>query len=181
MITFLLTYGCLYGGVVYVYSPRIRQFFVSRRLNVFPVFMIVSILVSVTEELYVYALGNKIAVPSIWRDIIIVPGVWSVWFATWYLYISKKYSFTVGEALLAAGMEGVLFEYLGKILGQLDPLELLIAFPGTVIVYAAIFILPMNLMNFEGTTKTYWKYPVSVFLPYVLTIPVALLLYALFY
>lgn len=147
----------------------------------FPVFLLVSIIVSVVEELYVYSLGNQVAVPNIWRDIIIVPGEWTIWFSVWYLYTARKYSFTDGEALFSAGLIGLLYEYIGKGIPLSNPVGFILAIPGTVVIYAAIFILPMQLVNFQGENNNFMKYPVSILLPYILTIPAALLLYALFY
>lgn len=179
-ILFTFTFGGLYGGTVYTYRHRIGMFFEKHGLRNFPVFIFLSILVSVLEELYVYVLGIRTAVPDIWIDIIVVPGEWAVWFATWYLILSRRYRFTAGQALFAAGLEGIMYEYVGNGIFLRNPVGVLLSIPGTVIVYAAIFILPMQLISFTGTSESIWKYPVSVFLPFVLTIPVALLLYAVF-
>lgn len=178
-VTFVLTFVVAYGGIVFLMQKRINAYLYSSGLKRFPVYLAVCVLVSVFEEFYVFALGNRIAVPDIWKDIVIVPGEWSVWFATWYLLLAKKYSFAPGEALFAAGFEGIMFEFIGTGLIVADPIGFLISFPLTIIVYAAIFILPMQFLSFSGSYKSKWKLPVSVFLPYVLTIPVTFLLYAL--
>ena len=179
-VYFLVIFGCIYGGLVSVFRERISNSFAHLKRMRFPVFLILAAAVSVAEEICVYSLGNRIAVPDIWRDIIIVPGEWSVWFAAWYLIIARKFRFTQGQALLAAGVSGILFEYIGTGLFLSNPVGLLLYAPLTIITYAAIFVLPLQAMDFTGMSESRWKYPVSIFLPYVLSIPAALILYAVF-
>ena len=102
-----------------------------------------------------------------------------MWFATWYLFVSRRYRFTTGEALLAAGMEGLMYEYIGNGLVLSNPIGFLVSVPLTVVVYAAIFILPMQFIKFSGQKKGVTRYPIAVLLPYLLSIPAALVLYAL--
>lgn len=180
VVIFALTYGCLYGGTVYFLRDRLRSLFTSLKKGRFALYLLVAITVSVFEEIYVYLLGGKIAVSNIFLDIIIVPGEWSVWFATWYLFSARKFKFTYGQALLAAGLEGIFFEYIGNGLFLNNPIGFVISIPIAVVVYAAIFILPMQLIEFKGETDSLWKYPVAVILPYLLSIPAALILYAVF-
>lgn len=179
-VIFSLSYGIGYGGLIYLQRARIRGFFSSVKTGRYAVFIFLAIIVSVSEEVYVYSLGNKIAIPNLMLDIIIVPGEWTVWFTTWYFLISRRYHFTEGEALMAAGIGGILFEYGGGLAIIDNPLGFVVSLPVTVVVYAAIFILPMQLIKFEGKRYSYSKYPVAVLLPYLLTIPMTILLYALF-
>lgn len=178
-VIFSLTFGVVYGGVVYTQRERIRKLLGSINRRRYALFLALAITVSVLEEIYVYSLGNKIAVPDLMLDIIIVPAEWAVWFTTWYFVISRRFLFSEGEALLMAGIEGILFEYSGglAILGNIP--GFLVSIPVTVVVYAAIFILPMQLIKFEGKSSRWVKYPIAVVLPYLFTIPMALLLYAL--
>lgn len=178
-IEFIALFGICYGGLVYSRRRSIKSFFFRRKLNVFPVYMAIAIAVSVIEELTVYMLGNRVAVHNIWRDIIIVPGEWSVWFATWYLFLARRFWFTDIQMLLSAGAEGVMFEYIGNGLFLANPLGFLVSIPLAILIYAAIFILPMQLMPITGESRTLWKYPISILLPYALSIPMALFLYAI--
>lgn len=178
-LAFATSFGVGYGGIVYLGRSRIRKALPPLKTTRFPAYLAASFLVSVSEELFVYSLGNQIAVPNILRDIIIVPGEWLVWFATWYLFLSKRYQFTTGEALLAAGLEGLMYEYIGNGLILSNPIGFLISVPLTIAVYAAIFVLPMQFTTFSGQRKGKWRYPVAVLLPYFLSIPASLLLYAL--
>lgn len=178
-LVFTYSFGAGYGGIVYVGRNRIRKALSTLKTSRFPLFLVTSFLVSVAEELYVYSLGNRIAVPQIWRDVIIVPGEWLVWFATWYLFTSRRYRFTNGGALLAAGLEGLMFEYIGNGLILSNPVGFVISVPLTIVVYAAIFILPMQFVDFSGQKMGKERYPVAVLLPYLLSIPATLLLFAL--
>ncbi|MCL7416109.1 MAG: hypothetical protein M8349_08660, partial [ANME-2 cluster archaeon] len=49
-----------------------------------------------------------------------------------------------------------------------------------VVVYAAIFVLPMQLIEFNGTNNSKTKYPVGIVLPFILTIPAAVIIFVLF-
>lgn len=178
-VTFSASFGVIYGGLVYLYRQKISDALESSKMKNFPVYLAVCILVSVFEELYVYGLGNRIAVPNIWQDILIVPGEWLVWFATWYLFTAGKFKFTPGEALFAAGLEGVMFELVGNGMILSNPIGFLVSAPLTIVVYAAIFILPMQFINFTGNIESLWKYPVAVIVPYILVIPATYALYAI--
>ena len=89
LIIFTLSFGVLYGGGIYRFRLRIRNAVHARRLDRFSAYAAVAVSVSVAEEFYVFALGNRIAVPDIWLDVIIVPAEWLVWFATWYFILSR--------------------------------------------------------------------------------------------
>lgn len=177
IVIFSVTFIFGYGGMIFYFRKRIRSLFDGLNKMRFPVFIGFALLVSVLEELYVYSLGNKVAVSNIWLDIVIVPLEWAAWFATWYLLVSHKYSFTESQALLSAGLSGILFEYSGKGFLISDPLAMLVFFPTTVFVYAAIFILPMQLIPFTGKRDSKLKYPIGVFVPYISSLPVGLALY----
>jgi hypothetical protein len=180
IVSYSVTFGVAYGGTVYLLRGKIRSFFSGIGRIRYPAFLALSLVVSVSEEVYVYILGNHVAIPNIWLDIIIVPLEWAVWFSGWYYLISRKYRFTEGQALLAAGLAGILFEYSGKGFLAFNPLAMLIFFPTAIVIYSAIFILPMQSIQFTGRRETWLKYPIGVFVPYLLSIPVGLVLYFTF-
>lgn len=177
IVIYSITYGAGYGGLVYIFRNRIRHFFSGLQRARYPLFILIAILVSVFEELYVYSLGNTIAISNIWLDIIVVPMEWAAWFTGWYFIISRRFSFNEKQALFTAGLAGILFEYSGKGFLLSDPLAIIVFFPIAMVVYAAIFILPMQLIIFSGENNSWLKYPVGVILPFLLSIPVGLLLY----
>lgn len=177
ILAYAVSFGVFYGGIVYLLRKRVREFFSRLVRGRFPVFLALALVVSVLEELYVYWLGNKIAVSNIWLDIVVVPLEWAAWFSGWYFMVSKWYRFDEKEALLVAGTSGILFEYSGKGFLLSDPIAMLLFFPIAVVVYSAIFILPMQLIEFRGNRNTWIKFPVGVILPYLLSIPVGLALY----
>lgn len=179
-VVFSLTYGVGYGGFVYVQKNKIRSFFEPLKFGRYGVFITLALLVSVFEEIYVYSLGNKIAVPDLMFDIIIVPCEWAVWFTVWYFFLSRRFYFTEGQALVSAGIGGLLFEYGGNLVFLHNIPGFIVSIPVTIIVYAAIFVLPMQLIRFTGENDRKIKYVVSTVFPYLLTVPVALLLYAVF-
>lgn len=176
MVAFSITFGAIYGGLVSYHSVRIRDFFRERSLNTYPVFLLLAILVSVCEEAYVHILGNSVAVSNIWLDMIIVPGEWSVWFTAWYFLMSRRYFFNGSQVLLIAGLSGLLYEYLGNLYFLANPLGFMVEVPTTVVIYASIFVLPMQLMNFTGDRDSWIKYPAGIFLPYLLSLPMDLFL-----
>lgn len=177
IIVYTLSFGIGYGVSVYLLRHKLQGRLKGLGRMRFPAFLTVSVAVSVLEELYVYALGNSIAVSNIWLDIIVVPAEWAAWFTTWYFVISRYFSFSEKQALLCAGLAGILFEYSGKSFLIYDPLAMAAFFPTTVVVYAALFLLPMQFIKFQGTHEGWLKFPISVLLPYLASLPVGLILY----
>jgi hypothetical protein len=139
--------------------------------------MLLSIAVTIAEEVFCYVTGNRIANPVLGIDLIIVSVLWSVWFGTWYFYLSKKYIYKENEALLLAGMSGVIYELIGTGVFLRRPIVLAVLTPMAIGVYAAVFIWPMQLIDFTGKKNSLWKYPVSIILPVILTIPVTMALF----
>lgn len=180
VVAFGATYGLVFGGFAYKYRNKVRPFFRQMGLDNYAGFLVLSVFITVTEETYCYLLGCQTAHPALMIDLALVTAMWSAWFGTWYFYLSKKYAYSEKEALMTAGFVGVFYEYIGK--GEIftNPLGLLMAIPMAVVVYAAIFVLPMQLIDFTGRDESKWKYPVSVILPYILTIPVAVALFVIF-
>jgi len=178
VVFFAITFGAGFGGAAYLLRKRFREK-LPGSMRGFAGYMLVAMGVTVFEEWYCYILGNRIAYPVLHLDLILVGSSWSVWFAVWYLYLSKRFHYTEKEALLTSATIGVLYEAVGG--GRLaDPLTYLIGIPVTIVVYAAIFVLPLQLIDLRGTDDSLLKYPVAVLLPYILSIPVVVLVYMLF-
>ena len=180
VVVFGLTYGILFGGIAYHFRHRARHFL--RRMGFYDYrgFLFLSVIVTVTEETYCYLLGNRIANPVLWIDLVLVTTMWTVWFGTWYFYLSKKYIFSEKEALMTAAATGIFYEYIGTGYIFQNPAGIVLSVPLAMVIYAAIFILPMQLIEFRGTENSILKYPVGVVLPFILTIPVAFTLWVLF-
>ena len=152
--TFGITYGLVFGGFAYRFRKKVREFFSRIGLFNYKGFLFLSIVISITEETYCYLLGNRIAYPVLWIDLVLVTTMWTAWFGTWYFYLSKKYAFTEKEALMTAAATGVFYEYIGTGGFLQNPFGIFLAFPLAVVIYAAIFILPMQLM--ELTDEQYF-------------------------
>lgn len=110
-------------------------------------------------------------------DVIAVPAEWIPWYAAWYLLLSRKYSYSASEALLLSGVSGIIFEYVGSGEVLTSPSILVLSLPLYITVYSALFVLPIQFTSFSGRINSPWKYPASVLLPYLLTIPVALMIH----
>jgi len=177
LVAYVITYAVVFGGLAWKYRDRVRPLFKRLKLDNFKGYMLLAVIVTITEELWCWVLGCTLAHPNILVDLFFVTLLWSVWFATWYLYLARKFRFTEKAALLTAASIGVLFEYATKPEMILNPAVLAVSIPLGVLVYAAIFLLPMQLITFDGKKESWVKYPVSVTLPYLLTIPVAILVY----
>jgi hypothetical protein len=113
VVSFGVTYGLVFGGLAYHFRHLVVPFFERMGLYHYKGFLLLSVIVSVTEEIYCYVPGNTIAYPVLWVDLVLVTGLWTVWFWTWYFYLSKKYAFTEKEALMTSASTGVLYEYIG--------------------------------------------------------------------
>ncbi|MBU7012151.1 MAG: hypothetical protein HXS46_15810 [Theionarchaea archaeon] len=177
VVAFGVTFGLVYGGVAYRYRKKVKPFFEKINLDNYAGFLLLAVIVTVGEEVYCYILGNQIAHPVLWVDLVLVTVMWWVWFSTWYFFLSRRYYFEEKAALMTAGFTGVLYEFVGT--GEIfkNPLGIVVAVPLAVVVYAAIFALPLQLITFTGDITSRQKYVVGSVLPFLLTIPVALGLY----
>lgn len=180
VVVFGVTYGLVFGGVAYKNRKKVKSFFEKVGLDNYKGFLFLTVIITVTEEVYCYVLGNQIAHPVLWVDLILVTVMWSVWFGTWYFFLSKRYYFEEREALMVAAFTGVFYEFVGTGAFLENPFGVVLAVPLAVIVYAALFVLPMQLIPFTGENASKTKYVVGVVLPFVLTLPVALVLYLVF-
>jgi hypothetical protein len=178
---FAFLYTIVYCGVCYRYRGDIKRFLFRLPGRAAMKFFLIAFLVAALEEIFCYLMGNHIALPVLWADVLFCGFVWFGWFGTWYLYLSKHYRFGEQEALLVAGISGLLYEGTGLVLGNPPAvLALLLIAPFLTLVYSAIFLVPMQLIGFTGTTESHWKYPVSIVLPYLVSVPIAILLFIVF-
>lgn len=180
LVIFTVSFGVAFPLAVYRVREKIRDFVNRHRLQRLVVYGLVAFLVSMIEESYVFALGGRIAFHSVLVDVIAVPVEWMPWYATWYLYLSRKYHYSDKEALLLAGTTGILFEYVGSGAILSSTPILVLSLPLYIVVYSALFILPMQFIRFSsGRDSSHWKYPLSIFLPYLATFPFIFLIYLL--
>lgn len=177
---FGLSFVLVYGGVVYLCHHRIRDWL--RRLPgpAAGKFFTLAFCVSAAEEIYCYLSGNHLALPVLWADVLFCSLTWLAWYGTWYFFLSKRYRFGETEALLTAGAIGLLYEGVSSGAILANPAGVLLLAPLPVLVYATLFLLPMQLIDFTGQRENIWKYPVSVVGPYLLSLPIALTLYFFF-
>jgi hypothetical protein len=195
VIGFALFFGILMFGLEWKFRHMVRPFFERLGLANLKGFLLLAVGISAIEEVICWAFGNKVANPILWKDIVFCAGVWLPWFACWYLFLSKRWVFREKEALLVAASTGIMYEYIGNAAMWANPVQILIAVPLAVVVYAAIFVLPMQLIVFkdgatpgngkveEGTDQkkgSRAKYLVAPVLPYFLSWPVAILIMILF-
>jgi hypothetical protein len=174
IVEFGVGFGLVFGSVAWWLRKHVRPAMRKVRLDNFAGFVLLAVTISSAEEMSCLALGNKIANPVLWKDLVIVNGVWLAWFATWYFLLSKKYHFIEKEALMLGASAGVLYEYVSSGAFISNPAGLVLAIPLAVVVYAAIFVLPMQLIDFSGTGEGGIKYIAAPLLPYALSFCVAI-------
>jgi hypothetical protein len=178
---FAFLYAIVYGGLCYRFRDNIREFLGRLPVNTTMKFFTVAFLVAAAEEAFCFLTGNHIALPVLWADVLFCGLVWFGWFGTWYFFLSKKYYYREKEALLVAGMSGLLYEGSGSVLASPPALlPLILIIPFLVLVYSAIFIVPMQLISFTGTKESRWKYPVSIVLPFLVSVPITIFLFIVF-
>jgi hypothetical protein len=177
LIVYTVGFAVLFGGFAYRYRSGVKPFFKKHGLNNYAGFLLLSIAVTAGEEIFCHVTGNRIGNPVLAIDLVIVAALWSVWFGTWYFYLSKTYAYEEKEALLLAGIMGVFDELIGTGAFLASPVVLAVLTPMAIVVYAAVFIWPMQLIDFTGRKNSLWKYPASIVIPAVLTIPVAVVLF----
>jgi hypothetical protein len=178
---FAFLYAIVYGGICYRYREDIRAFLTRVPIAKAVMFFGLAFVVSAAEESFCFLTGNHIALPVLWEDILFCGLVWSGWFGTWYFFLSKRYHYDEMEALLVAGVSGLLYEGAGPVMvNPVAILPILLIAPFLVLVYSAIFLVPMQLISFTGTKESVWKYPVSIVLPFLVSLPITLLLFIVF-
>lgn len=177
VVAFGVTYGLGFGGIAYTLRKRVQPFFEKVNLDNYKGVLLLTVGITVTEEVYCYLLGNQIAHPVLWVDLVVVTVTWVTWVSTWYFFLSKRYSFEEKEALMVAAFTGVFYEYVGTGAILENPFQVVFAIPLAVVVYAALFVWPLQLISITGRYTGNLKYVVGVVLPFVLTIPVAVVLY----
>jgi hypothetical protein len=175
LVGFTVLFGFVFGLAAWHYRKKVRPAFKRVGLDNLAGFLLLAFLMSVFEEVLCYGLGNHVANKILWADLIQVGVSWLFWFASWYLYIAKHYKFSEKEALLVGASVGILFETVssGAIFG--NPFSLLMA-PLAIIIYAGIFVLPLQFIDLKGTSDSSWKYPVGIILPYLASLPMGVLL-----
>jgi hypothetical protein len=173
--TFALTFGLLFGALGWKCRRLVRPAMARLRLDNLAGFILLALGISALEEVWCFSFGNKVALPVLWMDVAFCAAVWLPWFLAWRLFLSKRYHFGEKEALLLAASTGLLYELVGSGAIFRYPAGLLLMAPLDIVVYAAIFVLPMQLIDFTGTRTGPGKYLVAPILPYLLAWPVAAL------
>jgi len=175
LASFAISFGAIFGGLAWKYRRSVRPIMARLRLDNLLGFALLALGISALEEAWCWALGNRVAMPVLWKDVVFCSLVWLPWFAVWYLFLSKRYHFGEKEALLLAASTGLIYELAGSGAIFSNPAGLLIAVPPILVVYAAIFVVPMQLIEFNGTSRTDWKFAAAPVLPYLLSWPFAAL------
>lgn len=174
MVSFALVFGLGFGGLFWAVRSGIRPAFEKLGLANFAGFALLAVAISTFEEVLCWALGNRIANPVLWKDLVLVNGTWLVWYACWYFILAKRYAYQEKEALLLAASTGILYEYVSSGTFLANPAGIILGAPLAIVVYAALFIIPMQLVDFRGKDEYAIKYIASPFLPYVLSFAAAL-------
>ena len=174
IVEFGVGFGLLFGSIAWAIRKSVRPAFKKLHLDNLAGFSLLAVLVSSGEEIFCWALGNRKANPVIWKDLVLVNGIWLVWFATWYFRLSKRYLFKEKEALMLGAMIGVIYEYISSGAFLVNPAGILLGLPLAVVVYAAIFMLPMQLLDFTGKSDSRLKYVEAPILPYILSFAAAI-------
>jgi hypothetical protein len=136
-------------------------------------FVLLAVAVTTLEELLVAAVGGRLALEPLWADLLVVNATWFAWMLTWYLVLAPRYVFSEREALLLGGTAGVYFEVLVSRI-FLGGIVVLVWVPVAWVVYAAVFLWPLQLIDRTGTSTGPWRIPMAVLLPIAVATVVAL-------
>jgi len=176
LIAFSVLFGLVFGYVSWTFRDRLRLALKQAGLDNFAVFLILAFVIGVFEELVCWGLGNRIANPILWADLIQVCVSWLFWFATWHLFLAKRFAYSEKEALLLGASVGILYEGVSSLNIFISPLLVLLMAPLAVVIYAAIFLLPLQLIDLKGTDRSLWRFPAGIFLPYLASLPMGIVL-----
>jgi hypothetical protein len=176
LVWFGLLFGLAFGGISWRVRGRLRPALERLGLANLTGFLLLALAISAFEEGLCWALGNATANPILWADLIQVCVGWSFWFATWYLYLGRRFAYSERESLLLGASVGVLFEGVSSGFVFVSPLLVVLGAPLVLVIYAAVFVLPLQLIDRTGSDRSRWRYPVAVFLPYVASLPAGVVL-----
>lgn len=176
LIAFTVLFGFVFGFISWTFRDRLRPALKRASLDNFAVFLFLAFAIGVFEELVCWGLGNRIANPILWADLIQVCVTWLFWFAIWYLYLAKRFAYSEKEALLLGACVGILYEGVSSLNIFVNPLLVVLMAPLALVIYAAIFLLPLQLIELKGTDKSLWRFPAAIILPYLASLPMGILL-----
>jgi len=176
---FALLWGLGVGGLLYRFRASAVAALARAGIKGFGGFVAVVIAVSVTEETVCAGFGCALAVPNYFVDLFVVVSMWVAWLSAWYFIIAPRYKFEFEEALLIAACTGVMFEVVGNGRAWGDPLGSTLGIPLVIVVYAAIVMLPMQMMPWKGEREGRAKPLIAFFVPYLAMLPVALAVFAI--
>lgn len=176
LIAFTVLFGLVFGYVSWTVRVKFRTVLKKAGFDNLPIFLLLAFVIGVFEELVCWGLGNRIANPILWEDLVQVCVTWLFWFATWYLFLARRFHYSEKEALLLGASVGILYEGVSSLSIFTSPLLVILMAPLALVIYAAIFLLPLQLIDLKGTDRSLWRYPAGIFLPYLASLPIGIAL-----
>jgi hypothetical protein len=178
---FALIYGVGFGTFAWYLRGPLQGLAPSGRWGRLLAFVVLSVTITVTEELLVVALGGRVAQAVLWVDLLWVGVLWLVWQLAWYRADAvSRFDLSPAAAIVIAGATGVLFEVVLSRLLFLAPLEGLVLAPIAWVIYSAVFTLPSALIGFPGPSQpTGRTVTAAVLAPFLLAVAGALPLFFL--
>lgn len=174
VVTFSVVWCAGFGGTVWLLKDRIAYVINKYRIRSVFWFALVVVLISAAEETLVYLLGGKLAEPALWSDLIVVCSTWLAWLLMWFLWVGRRSSFSLGEAVAYAGFTGILYEVFISGAFISNPLSLLIESPLAWVIYAVIALVPMQMIKFSGKSRGLVAGVEAVMVPFLVSEAVAL-------
>ena len=173
-VAFSVVWCAGFGGIVWFLKNRIAYVINKYHLRSVFWFALVVVLISAGEEILVYLLGGKLAEPALWSDLIVVCSTWLAWLLMWFLWVCRKSSFSLGEAIAYAGFTGILYEVFISGAFISNPLSLLIESPLAWVIYAVIALVPLQMIKFSGKSRGLIAGVEAIMVPFLVSEVVAL-------
>jgi hypothetical protein len=179
LVAYVVVFVGLFGVIAYRQRIELGRFL--RRIGfAHPLFFSLLVIGLVLfEEYLAYVLAGPEGVmypEHLSINMVLIATFWLAWLLSWKWYIAPKYHFTEREAIMTAGFAGIMYEIIGP-MHFLDAASWLLIAPLSILIYAAVAILPMQLIDFSGQQVSKYKYLIATVIPFLLTWPPALVLY----
>jgi hypothetical protein len=181
VVSYVVAFCGLFGGAAWILRSRVRPALRRLGLDGLGGFLLLAVAVSTGEEMLIYLLAGPqaLAIHQLGLDLLWIDAIWLGWMLPWFVWVSRRFAFGEVEALVVGSSTGVLFEVVLSRVILAGPLAL-VWVPLGWVVYATVFLLPLQLVDFPSASRRTGRLPLTLGATWGSATAVALGLYVLF-
>ena len=179
LVAYVVVFVGLFGGVFIRYRSHIVGWLRNAGWSSTPKYVLLISIITLIEEWLVLVLAGRAGLmyPGHFGvNMLLVLSFLVPWLLTWKLYLLKQYRYSKNEAIMTAGLAGVMYEVLNPA-RMMNPAAWLMLTPLSILIYAVVAYLPLQVIEYSGRKQSRIKYLVSVLLLFVVSWGPALLVF----